>query len=85
MIVIIGYILQLISGLLLLGAMIGMLVDWLGFLGYLVWPFFSPGIIVFPLIYWFVEGFLPINYILIWALGLVGTGITMLGATESEI
>ena len=85
MIQVIGYILQFMSGLFGLGIFIGILVDWLGFFGYFVWPLLSPGIIVFPFIFWMVEGHLPQLYLLMWGLGVIGTGITMIGRAEHEI
>ena len=85
MILIIGYILQIISGLFGLGVFIGILIDWLGFLGYIVWPLFTPGVIIFPFIYWMVEGHLPGMYLFFWLIGVVGTGLVSIGSRERTI
>ena len=48
------------------------LIDWLGGLfGTLVGLFFIPGVAVFPLIFWFVEGVLPTPYLAAWLAGIV--------------
>ena len=85
MIRIIGYILQLISGFTQLAIFIGILIDWFGFLGYIIWPLFTPGVLIFPLIYWFAEGHLPGMYLFFWIIGVVGTGLVVIGTRESEI
>ena len=55
------------------------LIDWLGVVfGVLVGVFIIPGAAVFPLVYWLVEGFLPMPYLLTWVAGmgcLIGTSL----------
>lgn len=47
------------------------LIDWLGVVfGVLVGVFVIPGAVVFPLVYWLVEGFLPMPYLLTWVAGM---------------
>jgi len=41
----------------------------LGFLGSLV---FSPGVVIFPIVYWIVEHHFPVLYFLTWAIGWLG-------------
>lgn len=49
------------------------LISWLGFiLGIIVSIIFTPGLFIFPLIYWIVEGELPIMYFILWLIGVVG-------------
>ena len=55
------------------------LIDWLGVVfGVLVGVFVIPGAVVFPLVYWLVEGFLPGPYLWTWIAGvacLAGGGL----------
>ena len=85
MIAIIGYILQLISGLFVALIYFGTWMDWVPFFGFFLAMFTSPGILIFPLFFWFIEGHLPELYIIMWAIGLVGTGIVKIGSSEKAI
>ena len=44
----------------------------LGFCGFVLALIFSPGIVIFPIIYWIVEGVFPVTYFVIWGLGILG-------------
>ena len=47
------------------------LIDWLGVVfGILVGVFVIPGVVVFPLVYWLVEGVLPSQYLWTWLAGM---------------
>ena len=81
MIMYLGYIIQFVVGLIGLLIWFGIWIDWLGsFLGFILGMMFSPGVVVFPLVYYLIEGTLPIMYLYIWVLGVVGVGITYIGA-----
>ena len=69
---IIGYILWIGSGLLMLGFWFSAMVDWLGIFGYILAIFLSPGIVIFPIVFWIVEGVFPTFYFLVWGIGIVG-------------
>ena len=46
------------------------LMDWVGTVfGVLIAVVFLPGSAVFPLLYWFIEGVLPMHYLLAWVVG----------------
>ena len=45
---------------------------WLGFLGTMLALFLSPGLVIFPIIFWIVEGVFPTFYFLVWGIGIVG-------------
>ena len=76
----IGYIIQFIVGIFGLLIWYGIWIDWLGtIIGFLLGTIFSPGVVVFPLVYYLIEGTLPMLYLYIWALGIVGFGITYVG------
>lgn len=50
------------------------LIDWLGVIfGILVAVCIIPGAVIFPLVFWIVEGYLPIAYVTVWVLGVVCT------------
>ena len=48
------------------------LIDWLGVVfGILVGTFIIPGVIAFPLVFWLVEGVLPVQYLWTWLVGMI--------------
>ena len=81
----IGYILQIVTG--IFGAIVwfGTWMDWVPFFGFWLAILFTPGIVIFPFFYWLIEGHLPGLYLLIWSLGVIGTGIMFIGQMEHEI
>lgn len=46
--------------------------EWLGCVGSFLALVFCPGLVIFPIVYWIVEGVFPVTYFAIWGLGLVG-------------
>lgn len=48
------------------------MIHWLGLLGAFLAFITSPGIIVFPLIYWAIEGVFPVLYFFVWGIGILG-------------
>lgn len=64
-----GIILYLFSGLLMLIFWIQAMIHWLGgFLGWTLGLVFSSGLVIFPLIYWIVEGIFPAEYFFYWGI-----------------
>lgn len=51
---------------------IGSLTNWFGPIGFVVGVLTTPGTVIFPLIYWFIEGVFPVGYFLLWGVGLAG-------------
>ena len=45
---------------------------WLGFLGVILSFILAPGLVIFPLIFWIVEGVFPTFYFIVWGIGIVG-------------
>ena len=43
---------------------------WQGGLGFLIGVFTAPGLIIFPFVFWMVENSFPVNYFLLWLVGL---------------
>ena len=70
---------KLIGGLLLYGTGLLMFVfwitamsKWLGTLGTILAIVVAPGLVVFPVVYWIVEGVFPTLYFALWGIGIVG-------------
>lgn len=51
---------------------------WLGFLGGILAFILSPGFVIFPIIFWIVEGVFPTLYFIVWGIGIVGMVIVAL-------
>ena len=48
--------------------------DWLGlFFGIILSFILSPGLVIFPIIFWIVEGVFPTTYFIIWGIGIAGS------------
>jgi len=45
---------------------------WLGFFGVILSFILAPGLVIFPLVFWFVEGVFPTFYFIVWGIGIVG-------------
>ncbi len=52
----------ILSSLLLWAFYMIALVDWMGAIGFLVAIIAAPGIVIFPVIYWVIEGIIPVVY-----------------------
>lgn len=76
-----GYLLWIGSGIVTLIFMLSSMYEWLGGLGIFVGLLVSPGVVVFPIVYWFIENVFPTLYFTVWAVGIVGLIIT---ASSSE-
>ena len=60
------------------------LADWLGPIGFVVGVVLVPGAVIFPGIYWLVEGVFPAIYFICWGIGLAGMMIYGLGLSMTE-
>jgi len=45
---------------------------WLGFFGVILSFILAPGLVIFPLVFWIVEGVFPTFYFIVWGIGIVG-------------
>lgn len=43
---------------------------WQGGFGFLIGVFTAPGLVIFPFVFWMVENSFPVNYFLLWLVGL---------------
>lgn len=62
---------------------LGAMSDWLGCFGVFLAIVLCPGAIVFPIIFWIVEGFFPVTYFAIWGVGIVGMILYSLSSEDS--
>ena len=55
---------------------------WLGLLGGILAFIIAPGLVIFPIIFWIVEGLFPVFYFVIWGGGVIGFIIASLSSGE---
>jgi hypothetical protein len=67
-----GGVMFLISGLLTWLFMMVALIHWWGLLGFFASFIFTPGVVIFPFVFWIVEHQFPTTYFLSWGLGILG-------------
>jgi hypothetical protein len=67
-----GGVLVLISGAITWIFMMLALIQWWGLLGFIASFVFTPGVVIFPFVYWVVENQFPTNYFIVWGIGIVG-------------
>jgi len=78
----IGTILWIGSGILMFIFWIMAMTKWLGILGTILAVIIAPGLIIFPIVFWIVEGVFPTTYFIIWGIGIVGMFIA--GASSQD-
>ena len=69
---IIGYILWIGAGILMFIFWLMAMSKWLGFLGTILAFILAPGLVIFPIVFWIVEGTFPTFYFIVWGIGIVG-------------
>lgn len=80
---ILGYILSFGSGILMLLFWLDFLIKWVGvFWGVIIGIFISPAIVIFPFLFWIIEGIFPVFYFLLWGIGIVG--MFLMGITSKD-
>lgn len=50
--------------------------SWMGGWGIFIAIVVAPGLVIFPIIYWIVEGVFPLLYFIIWGIGILGLVIS---------
>lgn len=68
----IGGVMILISGVITWVFMMLALIQWWGLLGLVASFVFTPGVVVFPFIFWIVENQFPTTYFIAWGIGILG-------------
>jgi len=79
---VIGYLIWIGAGILMFIFWFMAMSKWLGLLGIILAFILSPGLVIFPIIFWIVEGVFPAFYFIVWGVGIVGliiTGLSSIG------
>lgn len=79
---IIGYIVWIGAGIAMFIFWLMAMSEWLGLLGTILAFILTPGLVIFPVVFWIVEGVFPVLYFAIWGVGIVGliiTGLSSIG------
>ncbi len=58
--------------------------SWMGEWGIFVAIIVAPGLVIFPIIYWIVEGVFPVLYFVIWGIGVLGIIISSASGRSDE-
>lgn len=69
---VIGYLLWIGAGILMFIFWLIAMTSWLGLFGTFLAFFLAPGLVIFPLVFWIVEGVFPTFYFVIWGIGIAG-------------
>ena len=83
-VIVIGYAMCTIGEILLFIFWMGAMIDWFGGLGILLGLILTPGFVIFPIIFWIVEGVFPTMYFVVWAVGTIGTFVVVLSGYSSD-
>lgn len=81
---VIGMAMYMLSGLLMFIFWIVAMKTWLGFIGVILAIIFCPGLVIFPIVFWIVEGVFPTTYFLIWGFGLLGCAIASISGMGKD-
>jgi hypothetical protein len=79
---IIGYLLWIGAGILMFIFWLTAMSKWLGFVGVILAFVLSPGLVIFPIIFWIVEKVFPAFYFIVWGIGIVG--LIIFGLSSSD-
>jgi len=79
---IIGYLLWIGAGILMFIFWLAAMSKWLGFIGIILAFVLSPGLVIFPIVFWIVEGVFPAFYFIVWGIGIVG--LIIFGLSSSD-
>ncbi len=69
---VIGYLIWIGAGILMFIFWFMAMSKWLGFLGGILAIILTPGFVIFPIVFWIVEGVFPAFYFIVWGVGIVG-------------
>jgi len=79
---IIGYLMWIGAGILMFIFWFLAMSKWLGLLGGILAFIVAPGLVIFPIIFWIVEGVFPTFYFIVWGVGIVGLIIAALSSSD---
>jgi hypothetical protein len=69
---VIGYLMWIGAGILMFIFWLMVMSKWLGLLGTILAFVLAPGLVIFPIVFWIVEGVFPAFYFIVWGVGIVG-------------
>ena len=78
----IGYLIWIGAGILMFIFWLMAMSNWLGFLGTILAFVLAPGLVIFPIVFWIVEGVFPTFYFFVWGTGIVGLIIGSLSSKD---
>ena len=79
---IIGYLMWIGAGILMFIFWFMAMNKWLGLLGSILAIILTPGLVIFPIVFWIVEGIFPSFYFIVWGVGIVGLIIACLSSAS---
>ena len=79
---VIGYLMWIGAGILMFIFWFMAMSKWLGFLGGILAFILAPGLVIFPIVFWIVEGVFPAFYFIVWGVGIVGLIIAGLSSGD---
>lgn len=79
---IIGYLLWIGAGILMFIFWFSAMSKWLGFIGVILAFVLCPGLVIFPIVFWIVEGVFPVFYFIVWGIGIVGLIIASISSSN---
>ena len=79
---VIGYLMWIGAGILMFIFWFTAMSKWLGFLGVILAFILAPSLVIFPIVFWIVEGVFPAFYFIVWGVGIVGLIIAGLSSGD---
>ena len=79
---VIGYVMWIGAGILMFIFWFMAMSKWLGVLGSILAFILTPGIVIFPIVFWIVEKVFPAFYFIVWGVGIVGLIIAGLSSGD---
>jgi len=79
---VIGYLMWIGAGILMFIFWLMVMSKWLGLLGTILAFVLAPGLVIFPIVFWIVEGVFPAFYFIVWGVGIVGMIIAGLSSGD---
>jgi len=81
---VIGYLMWIGAGILMFIFWLMAMSSWLGFFGTILAFVLCPGIVVFPIVFWIIEGVFPSFYFIVWGIGIIGMVIAGLSGAGKD-
>jgi len=79
---VIGYLILIGSGILMFIFWLMAMSSWLGLLGTILAFVLCPGLVIFPIVFWIIEGVFPAFYFIVWGVGIAGLIIASISSRD---